>query len=77
MQMPKIYSEAKEKLDELVTLKDTAKEILQSVKSQLGGCLTWLIPIRVLQTEVLRIPEQVRGQEFWKFTFEIAESLST
>lgn len=24
--MPKIYSEAKEKLDELLTLKDTAKE---------------------------------------------------
>lgn len=76
MQMPKIYSEAKEKLDELLSLKDTAKEILQSVKSQLGGCLTWLIPIRVLQTEVPRIPEQVGGQEFWKFTFEIAESLS-
>ena len=26
LQMPKIYSEAKEKLDELLTLKDTAKE---------------------------------------------------
>ena len=29
MQMPKIYSEAKEKLDELVSLKDTAKETAQ------------------------------------------------
>ncbi|CAL1151414.1 unnamed protein product [Cladocopium goreaui] len=66
MQMPKIYSEAKEKLDELLSLKDTAKEILQSVKSQLGGCLTWLIPIRVLQTEVPRIPEQGQLLKWFK-----------
>lgn len=27
MQMPKIYGDAKEKMDELVSLKDTAKEM--------------------------------------------------
>ena len=39
LQMPKIYLEAKDKLDELNTLKDTAKEKL--MPSPTSGVRTW------------------------------------